>query len=114
MDRDAWAEQKERFSKLFKTKTRDEWCAIMEGSDVCFAPVLGMGEAPGHPHNAHRNTFVEVDGITQPAPAPRFSRTPGGIERPPSIPGQHTEEALARFGFGKGEIAKLRESKAIA
>ena len=114
MDRDAWPEQKERLTKLFKTKTREEWCEIMEGSDVCFAPVLGMTEVAQHPHIAHRKTFVEVDGVAQPAPAPRFSRTPGGIERPPSMPGQHTEEALARFGFGKDEIAKLRASKAIA
>jgi len=113
-DRDAWPEQKERMAKLFKTKTRDEWCEIMEGSDVCFAPVLGMAEVARHPHIAHRETFVEVDGIAQPAPAPRFSRTPSGIERPPSLPGQHTDEVLAHFGFGEDEIAKLRASKAIA
>ena len=114
MDREAWPEQKERLAKVFKTKSRAEWCEIMEGSDVCFAPVLGMAEAADHPHIAHRKTFVEVDGIAQPAPAPRFSRTPGGIRRPPSVPGQHTDEALAQFGFGNEEIAKLRASKAIA
>ena len=74
-DREEWANATERFAAIFRTKTRDEWCEIMEGSDVCFAPVLSLGEAPAHPHNRARETFVEVDGVVQPAPAPRFSRT---------------------------------------
>ena len=114
MDRSQWPRMKERLRPLFKTKTRDEWCAIMEGSDVCFAPVLSMAEAPVHPHNQHRGTFVDVAGITQPGPAPRFSRTPPEISRPPAHAGQHTDEALAEWGFGADEIDKLREAKAIA
>ena len=114
MDRTQWPAMKERFTALFKTKTRDEWCELMEGTDVCFAPVLTMGEAYEHPHNVHRSTFVEVAGKLQPAPAPRFSRTPPKIQRPPAHPGQHTDEALRDWGFTDGELRSLRESKAIA
>jgi alpha-methylacyl-CoA racemase len=113
MDRSQWPAMKERLRAVFKGKTRDEWCSIMEGSDVCFAPVLSLSEAPTHPHNVHRNTFVEVAGVVQPAPAPRFSRTPGAIARPPAHAGQHTDEALADWGFAEGDIAKLRETGAI-
>jgi alpha-methylacyl-CoA racemase len=112
-DRAAWPSLKERFEALFKTKTRDEWCALMEGSDVCFAPVLAMTEAPNHPHNVHRSTFVERDGIVQPAPAPRFDRTPGAIQRPPAHAGQHTDEVLADWGFDADRIAKLRDTGAV-
>jgi alpha-methylacyl-CoA racemase len=114
MDRSQWSALKERLAAIFRTKTRDEWCAIMEGSDVCFAPVLDMGEAPKHPHNRHRGTFVEVAGVTQPGPAPRFSRTPGEISRPPCWAGQHSQEALADWGFAAEEIERLRQAKAIA
>jgi alpha-methylacyl-CoA racemase len=113
-DRDRWPELKEKMAAIFRSKTRDEWCAIMEGSDVCFAPVLSMTEAPRHPHNVARGTFTEVKGVVQPAPAPRFSRTPGAIQGPPAHPGQHTDAALADWGFSAGEIAKLRAAKAIA
>ncbi|MGZ4730171.1 MAG: CaiB/BaiF CoA transferase family protein, partial [Acidimicrobiales bacterium] len=95
MDRAAWPDLKLQFEALFKTKTRDEWCEIMEHTDVCFAPVLSLAEAPQHPHNVERGTFVERNGVVQPAPAPRFSRTEAEIQRPPSFPGQHTDEALA-------------------
>jgi alpha-methylacyl-CoA racemase len=114
MDRTKWAELKERLHGIFQTKTRDEWCAIMEGSDVCFAPVLSLTEAPEHPHIKARNTFVSVAGALQAAPAPRFSRTPCEISRPPAHAGQHTEEALSDWGLSGTEIAKLREAKAIA
>jgi alpha-methylacyl-CoA racemase len=114
MDRSQWPAMKERLGVLFKQKTRDEWCRIMEGSDVCFAPVLAMGEAPAHPHNAARKTFIEIAGMTQPAPAPRFSRTPPVVERPPAHAGQHSAEVLAAWGFAEAEIRALRESKAIA
>ncbi len=99
---------------VFRTKTRDEWCEIMEGTDVCFAPVLSMGEAPEHPHNRARKTFVEIEGTVQPAPAPRFSRTAPSISRPPAHAGQHTDEALGDWGITAGEISRLREAKAIA
>ncbi len=114
MDKGQWPALKERLAAIFKTKTRDEWCAVMEHTDVCFAPVLSMVEAPAHPHNVHRQTFVEVDGVTQPAPAPRFSRTPGEIQRPPAHPGQHTDEALADWGMPAERIAALRDDGAIA
>ena len=113
-DREEWANVSDRFAAVFKTKTRDEWCGIMEGSDVCFAPVLSLAEAPAHPHNRARGTFVEVDGVTQPAPAPRFSRTVPAVQRPPARRGQHTGEALADWGFSAGEIAALYAQGAIA
>jgi alpha-methylacyl-CoA racemase len=114
MDKSAWEPLKEDLRGIFKQKTRDEWCKIMEGSDVCFAPVLSMAEAPEHPHNKHRRTFVERDGAMQPAPAPRFSRTEPEISRSPAFPGQHTEEALVDWGFDAADIAKLKDAKAIA
>ena len=112
-DRSQWPAMKERFVELFKTKTRDEWCELMEGSDVCFAPVLSMTEAPVHPHNVARGTFVERNGVVQPSPAPRFDRTPGEISRPPSHAGQHTDEVLADWGFDAATIAKLHETGAV-
>jgi alpha-methylacyl-CoA racemase len=114
MDRSAWGPLAKRLTEIFKSKTRDEWCEIMEGTDVCFAPVLSMGEAYEHPHNLARGTFVEVAGKLQPGPAPRFSRTPAEISRPPSHAGQHTDETLAEWGFPAEEIARLRDKKAIA
>ena len=114
MDRQQWPALKERIAGIFKQKTREEWCALMEGTDVCFAPVLTMEEAPSHPHNQARGTFVEVGGVVQPAPSPRFSRTPGAISRPPSAPGADTDEALSDWGLGEDDIAKLRSAGAIA
>ncbi|HEX2038137.1 MAG TPA: CaiB/BaiF CoA-transferase family protein [Acidimicrobiales bacterium] len=113
LDRDRWPELKERVAAVFRTKSRDEWCALMEHTDVCFAPVLSLSEAPGHPHNVARGTFTEVADVVQPAPAPRFSRTPGAIARPPAWPGQHTDQALGDWGFSADEIAKLRETGAV-
>src|SRR3546814_7904724 len=107
MDRGQWAALKERIGDIFKRKTRDEWCEIMEHTDVCFAPVLSLGEAPQHPHNVERKTFVESHGVLQPAPAPRFSRTEATIQRPPAHAGQHTDEVLAQFGFEADRIAQL-------
>ncbi len=114
MDRSQWPALKERVAEVFRTKTRDEWSALMEGTDVCFAPVLSMGEAPAHPHNRRRETFVEVAGVPQPAPAPRFARTPGGIDRPPPHAGQHTDDTLTEWGFSADEREKLRQAGAIA
>ncbi len=113
-DRKSWPAMKERLKTLFLTKTRDEWCKIMEGSDICFAPVLNMAEAPKHPHNKHRGTFVEDGGVTQPGPAPRFSRTPSAIQGPPARPGEHTEEALRDWGFANSDLEQLRQCGAIS
>jgi alpha-methylacyl-CoA racemase len=113
MDMSQWPSMKERLSAIFKTKTRDEWCAIMDGSDVCFAPVLDYSEAHLHPHNVARKTFVSYEDVLQPAPAPRFSRTPGAIRRPPPSPGRDTDEALREWGFEEAEVAKLKETGAI-
>jgi alpha-methylacyl-CoA racemase len=112
-DKSQWPALKDRLTEIFKSKTRDEWCSIMEGTDVCFAPVLSMAEAPLHPHNVERGTFVERHGVVQPAPAPRFSRTVAEIQRPPSFAGQHTDEALADWGVDAATIAKLRETGAV-
>jgi alpha-methylacyl-CoA racemase len=114
MDRAGWPVLRERLTEVFKTKTRDEWCEIMEGGDACFAPVLTMTEAAQHPHIRARETVVEYDGVLQPAPAPRFSRTKPVIERPPAKPGENTDEVLADWGFSPDEIAKLRDAGAIA
>ena len=114
MDRAQWTAAKEKVTAVFKTKTREEWNEIMEGTDVCYAPVLSMSEAYEHPHNVARNTFVEVAGVPQPAPAPRFSRTEPEISRPPSHPGQHTDEVLSAWGFSADDLARLRTAKAIA
>ena len=114
MDQSQWPVLKEKMVAMFKTRTRAEWCEIMEGTDICFAPVLSMDEAPDHPHMRHRETFVEVAGVTQPAPAPRFSRTEPELTRPPSFEGQHTEEVLESFGLSRDQIASLRAGNAIA
>ncbi|MEM0985274.1 MAG: CaiB/BaiF CoA-transferase family protein [Pseudomonadota bacterium] len=98
MNRNDWPELKTALIDVFKTKSQAEWCEIMEGTDICFAPVLSMAEAPGHAHNQARGTFVEYDGVAQPAPAPRFSRTPGEISRRSPAVGEHTEEVLADWG----------------
>jgi alpha-methylacyl-CoA racemase len=112
-DRSSWPEMKERLAAIFKTKTRDEWAAIFEGTDGCGAPVLSPWEAHEHEHNRVRGTFVEVAGVTQPGAAPRFSRTPAGVSRPPSFPGADTEDALADWGIGAERIAALRDLGAI-
>jgi alpha-methylacyl-CoA racemase len=85
MDREAWPMLREKLTQIFKSKTREEWCKIMEGTDICFAPILTMAEAPNHPHMAARNIFIERHGVTQPAPAPRFSRTPSAIREPEKV-----------------------------
>ena len=114
MARDEWPAMKQKFEALFKTKTREEWCEIMEGSDICFAPVLSLSEVPEHPHAQARNAFVDVGGQQQPAPAPRFSRTTPAVPSPAASPGEHTDAALAEWGFSESERSQLREAKAIA
>jgi len=113
LDQENWPEKREKLAKLFKTKTRQQWCDIMEGTDVCFAPVLDLSEAPDHPHNKARDTFVDFDGVVQPAPAPRFSRTPGEIQSSAAMAGEHTEEVLLDWGYTAEEIAELKAAKAV-
>jgi alpha-methylacyl-CoA racemase len=113
MDEARWPELKARFAALFATRTRDEWCALLEGTDACFAPVLDMAEAPRHPHNAARGTFVDIGGVTQPAPAPRFSRTAPSVGSAPSAPGEHTEDVLADWGWTRDAIAALKAAQVI-
>ena len=113
-DRASWPAVKQKLGRIFKSKTRAEWCDIMEGSDVCFAPVLTMQESIEHPHMKQRETYSTCRGITQPAPAPRFDRTPCEIRLPPPQPGEHTEQALKDWGFAGEEIKELRDSSAIA
>jgi alpha-methylacyl-CoA racemase len=113
MDRDRWPEMKERFSKVFRTRTRDEWAELFSGTDACGAPVLSPWEAHSHPHNVERKTFVEVAGVRQPAPAPRFNRTPSRVRCPPPVPGQDTDEVLGSWGVEADRIERLREVRAV-
>jgi alpha-methylacyl-CoA racemase len=112
-DRAAWPELKLRLAELFRTRTRDEWCAVMEHTDVCFAPVLRLDEAARHPHNVARSTFVDAFGAVQPAPAPRFSRTAPALTMPPAHDGQHTREVLADWGIDAARIDSLIASGAV-
>lgn len=99
MDRSKWPELKTKLADVIKTKSRDDWCEIMEGTDICFAPVLSMSEAPAHKHNTDRQTFVEENGVVQPAPAPRFDKTPSAIQRPPAGIDEHRDEILKDWGL---------------
>ena len=114
MDAAQWPALKAELTRVFKTKTRDEWCELMEGTDVCFAPVLSIFEAPEHPHNKARGTFVEVDGLVQHAPTPRFSRTQAQVSHGARVPGEDTQAVLNDFGFSDDEIATLRSQSVIA
>ena len=111
LDESSWPDVSQRMEALFRTRTREEWCTRFEGVDACVAPVLDFDEAPRHPHNVARGTFVEHAGVTQPAPAPRFSRTPGAIQRPVAMPGEHTDEILAEWLGVTG--ADTREFRAM-
>jgi alpha-methylacyl-CoA racemase len=113
MDRAGWPQLRARFTKLFKTQTRAEWCALLERSDACFAPVLTLSEAAQHPHITARGTIVEYEGVLQPAPAPRFSRTSPELHQPAAKPGEHTDVALHDWGFTDAEIAELRDAGAV-
>ena len=113
LDEAAWPAKREKLNQLFKTRTRQQWCDIMEGTDACFAPVLDLKEAPVHPHNIDRKTFVELDGVVQPAPAPRFSRTQGEIQGPAAMAGEHTREVLSAWNFSDQEIGELQASGVI-
>lgn len=113
MSRDEWPQLRDKLAAVIRTKTRDEWCELMDGTDVCFAPVLSMEEAPRHAHNSARETFVEVAGVIQPAPAPRFSATPGKIQGPPPKVGGDNESALLDWGFTAESIEALKANGAL-
>jgi len=113
-DRSVWPDLRQKLANVIAQKTRDEWTEIMGGTDVCFAPILDLDEAPNHPHNAARQTFVEVAGVMQPAPAPRFSATPGAIQGPPPAIGAHDQEALSDWGFSDSDIGALKTAGALA
>jgi alpha-methylacyl-CoA racemase len=113
MDPARWPELKAELIDVFRTRTQAEWCEIMEGTDICFAPVLSVFEAPEHPHNKARNVFVEIDGVVQPAPSPRFSRTTAEISHAARPPGADTESVLTDCGFSGDEVAALREAGVI-
>jgi len=110
LDAKGWPAAKEKLAAVFRTRTQAQWCRLLEGSDACFAPVLSLDEAPDHPHNKARGTFVTVDGIVQPAPAPRFSRTPSATPTPPEMA---NAEVLRAWGFSDDEIAALKAAAAI-
>jgi alpha-methylacyl-CoA racemase len=113
-DRSTWPDMQTRLARIFKQKTRAEWTAIMEQTDICFAPVLRMSEAMRHPHNLHRNSFIEIGGVAQPAPAPRFLGTPTRVQMPPARIGEHTDAVLRDWGFSIDEIASLHRAGAVA
>jgi alpha-methylacyl-CoA racemase len=112
-DRSRWPELRRLFADAIAGKSRDEWERIFEGSDACVAPILSLSEVAQHPHNAARGTFVERDGVLQPAPAPRFSRTAPEMGTPPRPAGADTDAVLADFGFSEAEIAALKETGAV-
>ena len=114
MDRGSWNELRDKLAHVIAQKTQAEWCEIMDATDVCFAPVLDLDAAPKHPHNVARQTFVELGGVVQPAPAPRFSATPGEIQGPPPAIGAHDREALADWGFSPAAIDELKAAGALA
>jgi len=113
-DQTQWADHSTKMAAMFKSKTRAEWCEILEGTDVCFAPVLSITEAPKHPHNVAREAFVECDGVIHPAPAPRFSRTPSKIQKPASAPGADTDAVLERWGFSADSIQAWKADGVVA
>ena len=113
MSRDEWPELGAKLAAVIRTKTRDEWCDLMAGTDVCFAPVLTLEEAPKHAHNAARQTFVTIEGVVQPAPAPRFSATPGAVQGPPPAIGAHSDTALTDWGFAAEEVERLKAVGAL-
>jgi alpha-methylacyl-CoA racemase len=112
-DRDRWPALREELTRSFARRSRDDWAAHFADSDACVAPVLDLAEAPAHPHHRARGTFAEVGGALQPSPAPRLSRTPGAIDRPPPRPGEHTDEVLGELGLDADAIAALREADVV-
>ncbi|MFT3660974.1 MAG: CaiB/BaiF CoA-transferase family protein [Gordonia sp. (in: high G+C Gram-positive bacteria)] len=113
-DRARWPEMKSRIAAAVRTRPLDEWVRLADGVEVCLSPVMSLSDAPSHPHLVARKTFIEVEGVPQPAPAPRFSRTPGSVSRPPAEPGEHTDEVLADWGLSPERLAALHESGAVS
>lgn len=109
-----WPVLRARMTDVFATRTRAEWTALLADTDTCYAPVLGLGEVADHPHHVARGSFVTVDGVVQPAPAPRFSRTSAEVSRRPPLPGEHSREVLGEWGFDDAEIDKLMAAGAIS
>ncbi len=107
MDRTKWPEFSRRLAEIVKTKSRDDWMKVFDGTDACVAPVLSMDEAPGHPHNAARSTFVEAFGMVQPGPAPRFSRTAGAVNGPPALAGKHSTDVLSSWGVDPEQVKRF-------
>ncbi len=114
MDPSLWPELKQDLTEVFRSKTQEQWCEIMEGTDICFAPVLSIFEAPGHPHNKARESYLTVDGVMQQAPAPRFSRTQATVAHGARVPGEDTVAVLKDYGFGTDEIQALSDAGVIA
>jgi alpha-methylacyl-CoA racemase len=112
-DVERWPELRAELAAVFRSRTQEQWTQLLGGTDACVAPVLSMTEAPAHPHNRARGTFIEVDATMQAAPAPRFSRTPGSITRPPALPGEHTREALVEWGLPASEVDDLIASGVV-
>ncbi len=106
-----WPAGKARLAGVFKTRTLAQWCALLEGADTCFAPVLEMKEAPEHPHNVNRRTFVDIDGVVQPAPAPRFSRTPADLDAPERK--SSASDLLVEWGLSRDELDSLRDAHVL-
>jgi alpha-methylacyl-CoA racemase len=107
-DRAGWPVLREHFAGVFATRSRDEWAQVFDGTDACVSPVLTMAEAPVHPHATARDAFIEVGGVVQPAPAPRFSRSAAGTPTPPPRPGAHTDAVLTGLGLSEADVADLR------
>jgi alpha-methylacyl-CoA racemase len=112
-DESEWPALRGKLAAVFRTRACDEWCALLEGSDACFSPVLSMTEAAGHPHNRARNTFVAQDGVVQPGPAPRFDRTPTKVPPKASVVGQHSRDLLQNIGYGAAAIAALVDAGVV-
>ena len=113
-DRSGWPQLRQLFAGVFASRTREEWTDVFEATDACVTPVLHLSESADHPHNRHRRSFVDVSGVTQPSPAPRFSRTPTQTPGRPVAPGEHTDEILSSLGYSPGEIGMLRASRTVA
>lgn len=112
-DMQRWPEMMDRFAGVFKTKTRDEWAAVFEGKDACVAPVLDLNEVAQHPHNREREVIIDIDGVPQPAPAPKLSRTPGKVTKAGGLRGSDMREILTDLGYPEEKIKDLLETEIV-